>query len=122
MEVSVDRRIEDLGLDPGIENAVRVLREADVETFESCQGGEGHAFAEPTVRFGGDDAEGFRVLAVATQAELPVASLRRVWVMQDGEPVGPEWELVFYSETPPGPWVPVEHRIQQRPVATGAVC
>jgi len=104
------RTIEELGLDPGISDAVRVLREADVETYESCQGGEGHTYPEPTVRFHGEQSEGFRALAVAMEAGLPIAELRRVWVMQDGEPVGPDWELVFYSETPPRPWVPVKHR------------
>ena len=103
-------RIEDLGLDPGIAEAVAVLRDAGVETFESCEGGEGHAFPEPTVRFHGEVSEGLRALAVAMEANLPVAGLRRAWVVQDGEPVGPEWELVFCSETPPGPWVPAGFR------------
>jgi hypothetical protein len=101
---------EDLGLDIGIADAVRVLRDAGVETFESCEGGEGHAYPEPTVRFHGENPEGFRALAAAMGAGLPVAELRRVWVMQDGDPVGPEWELVFYSETLPGPWTPAGFR------------
>lgn len=29
-----------------------------IETFESCQGGSGHSFPEPTVRFEGGLAEG----------------------------------------------------------------
>ncbi len=98
--------IADLGLDPDIVDFVKILQDAGIETTESCQGGEGHTFPEPTVRFNGDDSEGFRALAVAMQAQLPVAELRRVWVMQGGEAHGPEWELVFYSETPPGPWIP----------------
>jgi hypothetical protein len=101
---------EDLGLDAGIADAVRVLREAGIETFESCEGGEGHAYPEPTVRFHGENPEGFRALAAAMRAGLPVAELRRVWVMQDGDPVGPDWELVFYSGTPPGPWTPAGFR------------
>ena len=101
-----DTPIDALGLDPGIADAVRVLRDAGIETNESCQGGEGHTYPEPAVRFLGDNSEGFRALAAAMQAQLPVAELRRVWVMQGGEPTGPEWELVFYSETPPGPWTP----------------
>jgi len=103
-------RIDELGLDSGITHAVRVLRGAGVETYESCQGGKGHAYPEPAVRFHGESSEGFRALAIAMQAQLPVAELRRVWVMQDGEPVGPDWELVFYSETPPGPWTPAGFR------------
>jgi hypothetical protein len=103
-------QIEDLELDTGIVDFVRILQESGIETTESCQGGEGHTYPEPTVRFCGDNSEGFRALAVAMQAQLPVAELRRVWSMQGGEPTGPEWELVFYAETPPGPWTPAGFR------------
>ncbi len=82
-------------LDPGIERAVVVLREAGIETYESCEGGAGHAYAEPTVRFHGERAEGFRALAAAIQAGLRVAELRRVWSIQEEEPTGPSWELTF---------------------------
>jgi len=33
------------------------------------------------------------------EAQLPVAELRRVWVMQDEEPTGPWWELTFTPTT-----------------------
>lgn len=82
-------------LDPWIEPGVLVLRAAGVETFESCDGGKGHAYAEPTIRFRGDRAEGLRALAVALGNNLPVAELRRVWPVLDGEPTGPWWELTF---------------------------
>lgn len=84
-----------LPLDPGIAPAVEALRAAGVETFESCDGGEGHAYPEPTVRFHGDRAEGLRALSVALRAGLPVYNLHRVWRIEDGEPTGPWWELVF---------------------------
>jgi hypothetical protein len=82
-------------LDPGIFPLVEVLRADQVETFESCEGGSGHAYPEPTVRFHGDHAEGYRALAVAMRAGLPVKELRRVWPVNDGEPTGPWWELTF---------------------------
>lgn len=82
-------------IDPGIRKAVSVLRENGVETFESCQGGEGHAFPEPTIRFHGGHAEGFRALSIALQHGLMVSDLRRYWVILDGEPVGPKWEMTF---------------------------
>ncbi|WP_375263224.1 hypothetical protein [Palleronia sp.] len=85
----------DTGLDAGIKAHVAVLRNAGVETFESCQGGAGHAYAEPTVRFFGDRSEGFRALAAALQVGLPVTDLRRAWPVVEGEPTGPWWELVF---------------------------
>jgi hypothetical protein len=83
-------------IDPGIRHHVSVLRLAGVETFESCEGGEGHAFYEPTVRFHGDASEGFRALAVALRHQLKVSELRRYYSVQDGEPHGPHWEMTFY--------------------------
>jgi hypothetical protein len=86
----------DGALDPGIAAYVDALRSAGIETFESCSGGEGHAFSEPTVRFYGERGEGFRALAVAVQHELPVRELRRYWQINcAGEPEGPHWELTF---------------------------
>src|SRR5213594_2830084 len=84
------------GLDPGIRLAVEILINAGIETFESCEGGPGHSYSEPTVRFHGERPEGFKALSVAMyDGRLKVIALRRVWPIQDGEPVGPWWELVF---------------------------
>lgn len=88
-------KIYDPPLDPSIRPYVEALAEAGIETYESCEGGAGHAYTEPTIRFHGDRSDGFRALAVATQRQLPVAALRRIWVIIDGEPVGPHWEMVF---------------------------
>ena len=85
-------------LDPGIREAVRHLRQAGVETFESCQGGQGHAYAEPTVRFYGHRSQGWRALWVALDHGLPVDEIRRTWPVLDGEPSGPYWEIVFTQE------------------------
>jgi hypothetical protein len=82
-------------LDAGIAQQVEILRAAGIETFESCQGGSGHAYPEPTVRFYGDKSEGFKALAVAIKNKLRVAALRRAWPVIDGEPTGPWWELTF---------------------------
>jgi hypothetical protein len=82
-------------LDPGIFEMVCALVGAGIETFESCEGGTGHAYLEPTVRFHGGVEEGYRALAVAMQARLPVRELRRVWPILDGEATGPWWELTF---------------------------
>ena len=86
-------------LDPGIANAVKILREAGIETFESCEGGPGHSYPEPAVRFHGERSEGFRALTVAMEAGLCVYTLRRVWRLEDGEPTGPWWELTFKTTT-----------------------
>ena len=83
-------------LDVGIAQEVETLRAAGVETFESCQGGSGHAYPEPTVRFYGDPAEGFRALAAAIKGGLRVAAIRRAWPVIEGEPTGPWWEMTFH--------------------------
>ena len=87
--------IYDSPLDPGIAPYVHALAADGIETFESCEGGPDHAYPEPTVRFHGDRGEGFRALATAQRAGLPVAELRRAWPILDDEPTGPWWELTF---------------------------
>jgi hypothetical protein len=87
------------GLDPGIADAVMILREAGFATYESCQGGPGHAFPEPTVRFGGSKAEGFKAYAVAIEMGLPVVALKRVWRVSDSELEGPWWEMTLIPTT-----------------------
>ena len=83
-------------LDRGIEKAVRTLQASGVETFESCEGGGGHAYTEPTVRFSGGIEAGWRALAVCIANGLPILALRRVWyVLDTNEPTGPDWEIVF---------------------------
>jgi hypothetical protein len=82
-------------LDPGIEPYVHALIRAGVHTFESCDGSEGHTYRVPTVRFYGNTAEGWRALAICKDHGFPVAQLQRTWAMEDGEPSGPFWQIVF---------------------------
>lgn len=87
-------------LDPGIARYVDVLDAAGIETYESCQGGEGHSYPEPAVRFHGERGQGFRALAVALQHGLPVRAVRRIWTVdEDGHPHGPHWEMSFWRGT-----------------------
>jgi hypothetical protein len=83
-------------LDPEIRRYVETLNAAGIETFESCQGSPGHSYPEPTIRFHGERAEGFRALAIALQHNFPVAALRRIWTVIDREPTGPSWEITFH--------------------------
>lgn len=84
------------GLDPGIEKAVRLLQANGIETFESCEGGEGHAFPEPTIRFHGAPEAGWRAVGICLMLGLPVLALRRAWYLLEGnEPTGPHWEITF---------------------------
>lgn len=93
-----ERAIYSPPLDEGVRHYVETLNDAGIETFESCEGGEGHAFLEPTIRFHGGHSEGFRALAIAQTHALPVHALRRVWSLIDGEPTGPHWELTFWEQ------------------------
>ena len=90
----------DLPLDPGIRRYVLVLRAGGIETFESCQGGNGHAFPDPTIKFHGNSWEGFKALSVAMTHRLPVLAVRLVWGVYDGLPQGPWWELTFRTTDP----------------------
>jgi hypothetical protein len=83
-------------IDAGIRLAVKWLQHHEIETCESCEGGPGHAYPEPTVAFYGAAEAGWRAMAVCLAYGLPVRSLRRVWDVLDGnEPTGPHWELTF---------------------------
>ena len=82
-------------LDAGIRKYVEILHAAGIETYESCEGGQGHAYAEPAVRFHGSQSVGFKAFNVAREHGLPVHALRRVWIVIDGEPTGPTWEMIF---------------------------
>ncbi len=82
-------------LDKGIKKYVEILRENGIETYESCEGGDGHAYLEPTICFYGEIAEGFRALAIAIENALPVDEIRRFWSIQDLQPVGPDWAITF---------------------------
>ncbi len=66
-------------LDAGIAPYVHVLRREGIETSESCEGGARHVFPEPTVRFFGGKAEGFRAFAVAT-ANWPACAVAAAYL------------------------------------------
>ncbi|HZS38760.1 MAG TPA: hypothetical protein VFF06_18135 [Polyangia bacterium] len=84
------------GLDDGIRTYVKRLRLSGIETFESCEGGPGHSYPEPTVRFSGTPETGWRALAICLAYGLPVLSLRREWdVLDANEVTGPYWAITF---------------------------
>src|SRR2546427_11483597 len=58
-------------LDPGIRKYVEILHAAGIETYESCEGGQGHAYTEPAVRFHGSQSVGFKAFNVAREHGLP---------------------------------------------------
>jgi len=87
-------------LDQGIARQVQILMSQGVETFESCEGGAEHSYPEPTVRFHGERSAGWKALGVALENDLDVYSLRRIWTVIDGEPIGAYWEMTFRNNKP----------------------
>lgn len=87
------------GLDKGIRFAVRVLHAAGIETCQSCQGGEGHAYDRPSVDLiaTGDDAGGFAALAALRKYGLPVAEVLIVWNIENGLPYEKLWRITFFK-------------------------
>lgn len=83
------------GLDPWIAPWVEILRAHRVETYESCQGGAGHAYPQPTIAFHGGPSSGMYAYHVARQHGLPVKRIQRVWKESSHELTGPTWEIVF---------------------------
>lgn len=83
-------------IDAGIRKTVEAFQANGIETIQSCEGGAGHAYPEPTIEFSGTAADGWRAIGVCITLGVPVLELRRVWEMMDGcEPVGPHWAIVF---------------------------
>lgn len=83
------------GLDEGIRHYVLILLSQGIDTCQSCEGGPGHSYLEPTVEFLGAKSEGPRAVAAALAYGLPVTELCRVWDVRDGEITGPTWRMTF---------------------------
>lgn len=82
-------------LDRWIQYAVLVLWREGIRTYESCQGGKGHAFPEPTIRFEGTTRDARKAVRVAVSHGLPVHYLRRFWRVTDAALESPAWEMTF---------------------------
>lgn len=100
-------------LDPGIREAVRVLNEAGIGTWQSCEGGDGHAFPEPTICIvGGFPNAGERAVAALRAAGYYPYQLSLVFT-------APEFDDPRYQITLKGPgfetfpWWSVQARAEQ---------
>ena len=85
----------DMELDPDIREAVLILRRDGIETFESCQGGPGHACPEPMIRFHGNAYEGFRAFTIAKNHGLNVLAVAYEYTESEGWLQGPYWKMVL---------------------------
>lgn len=96
------------GLDEGIRAAVEILNNHGFKTFESCQGGEGHCYAEPTVRFFGSDFDLIRAFEICQCYGLNVLEAKRIYRKEDvyklnvtvnSLPFGSAWSSPFNEIT-----------------------
>lgn len=89
-------------LDPGIRFPVRVLHAQCLLTSQSCQGGEGHSYQEPTVDLvDNGTAEGMLALAALGAYGLDVMELSLVWDVQHWLPHGERiWRVTLRRAWP----------------------
>ena len=89
-------------LDAGIRFAVKVLHAKGFETCQSCQGGKGHAYDQPSVDLIaiGDDAWGFAAVAALQDYGLPVRDLSMLWNLRNGLPYEKLWRITFRKPAP----------------------
>ncbi len=66
-------------VDERIRIPVQILNKHGFETFESCQGGEGHCFSEPTIRFFGSEFDCIRAFELLQAHGLCVYETKRVF-------------------------------------------
>lgn len=86
-------------VDEVIRPAVKIMREHSFSTFESCQGGKGHPFTEPTIRFNGTEFDLITAYELCYHYKLNVTCVRRVYVKN---PVyNNKWEEITENWTRP---------------------
>jgi hypothetical protein len=69
----------DILIDDGILPAVELLNRYGFKTFESCQGGEGHCFQNPTVRFYGNEFDLIKAYELCSLQKMNVFEAKRVF-------------------------------------------
>ena len=89
------------GLDDGIRFPVRVLHARGIETGQSCEGGEGHAYDHPTVDLlGNTPSAGFAALAALTEYGLRVRDVALLWPVNQGLPGENFWRITLCQPWP----------------------
>lgn len=89
-------------LDEYVREPVYLLQQHGILTHQSCQGGPGHSYDEPTIDFAARPipGEGFKALAVLIEFGYKVTSLLRVYDVENAEVVESYWRITFRAKTP----------------------
>ncbi len=101
-----DRKIDWSFIDEVIRPVVELLNKYGFKTFESCQGGKGHCFELPTVRFYGSEFDLIRAYELCALYKINVFQANRVFRKTDiykninhGESIGRSWDEPFNELT-----------------------
>ena len=99
------------GLDPGIREIVRTIRNAGIDTLSSCEGRDDPAYHPnrdgphhgdwPYVILNGTSPDAFIALGAALKEGLPIRSIEQSWFVYPeapGVPVGPQWRITFWQK------------------------
>ncbi len=99
-------------IDKGIRFAVRVLNAKGIDTQQSCQGGKGHAYNQPSVDIPAtdDDAKGFAALSALRDYGLPVQEVSIIWPVSGSLPTEKFWRVTFFKT--------MEDRANEKPLFT----
>lgn len=81
-------------IDKGILPAVKIMREHGFETFESCEGGDEHAYAESTIFFYGNEFDCLRAYEICVLYNLNVDYVGRIF-QKEGLEIGTVWNKPF---------------------------
>lgn len=114
------------GIDPGIRETVRILRQHGVNTCQSCQGGVGHAYSRPTVDFieGGGIGPWEALHIARTECPLTLSKFRLQWGFHNDLISGPSemvWQLVF-NRPPNGYQLNYERVLNVELVNNAVIC
>lgn len=107
-------KVELLALDPGIREAVRILRDSGIDTLSSCEGRRSPGYHPkrdgphhgdwPYVILNGTTADAFMALGAVLRQGLPVRSIEQSWFVYPeapSVPVGPQWRITFWEKHTP---------------------
>ena len=70
-------------VDDGIRPVVEILNNHGFKTFELCEGGKGHCYSDPTVRFYGSEIDLIRAFEICLCYKLNVFEVKRVYRKED---------------------------------------
>ena len=81
------------GLDAGIRYAIRALHADGIPTCQSCEGGEGHAYARPSVDLSEDRA--WEAMERLEARGIRVRDVSTIWRIENASPVERIWRITL---------------------------